>query len=124
LSGTQVLVLRASLDTVPRMGAVMWVLLGAMFVVFGLVMPRTRRNPFFGLRTAFSLSSDENWARAQRAGGYSMTIGGIVAFAAGLLGSPGAALAAIVVSSLAPVIWSFTIARRGGDDAPGSTPGL
>jgi uncharacterized membrane protein len=120
LSGVQVLVLRASLDTFPHLGAAIWVLLGALFVVIGLLLPRTRRNPFFGVRTAYALSSDENWARTQRAGGYWMTIGGIVVSAAGLLGSPGAALATLIVSSLAPAVWSWIIARRSGaaDGAP------
>jgi hypothetical protein len=49
-----------------------------------------------------------------------MTIGGIVVSAAGLLGSPGAAFAALIVSSLAPAVWSWIIARRSGaaDGAP------
>jgi uncharacterized membrane protein len=118
LGGTQVLVLRAAMSPAPRLGSTIWVLLGAMFVVIGLVLPRTRRNPFFGVRTAFALASDENWARTQRVGGYAMTIGGVVALAAGLIGSPGAAIAAILVSAVAPGLWSWILARRGTGSLP------
>jgi immunity protein, SdpI family len=120
LSGVHVLVLRASLSTRPRLDGGIWVLLGALFVSLGLVLPRTRRNPFFGVRTAFALASDENWARTQRVGGYSMTIGGMVALAAGLLGSPSVAIAAIIVSAIAPAVWSWMLARRGPGDTPPS----
>jgi uncharacterized membrane protein len=118
LAGVHVLVLHAALSPSPRLGNAVWVLLGALFVILGLILPRTRRNPFFGVRTAFALSSDENWARTQRIGGYSMTIGGLVAIAAGLLGSPSIALAAILASALAPAVWSWIIARRGTGDIP------
>jgi uncharacterized membrane protein len=118
LGGSQVLILRASLSTVPRLGGAIWVLLGALFIVMGLVLPRTRRNPYFGVRTPFALASDENWARTQRVGGYAMTIGGVVALVAGLLKSPGAALAAIIVSAVAPVLWSWILARRGTGNLP------
>ena len=40
--------------------------LGALFVMLGLVMPRVRRNPWVGVRTPWTLASDENWARTHR----------------------------------------------------------
>jgi uncharacterized membrane protein len=116
LAGIHVLVLHAALSAAPRLGDAVWVLLGALFVVMGLILPRTRRNPFFGIRTAFAVSSDENWARTQRVGGYTLSIGGLVAIAAGLLGSPGVALVAILVSAVTPAVWSWILARRGTGD--------
>ena len=118
LTGVHALALRAALSTPPRLDAAVWVLLGGLFVVAGLVLPRTRRNPLFGVRTAFALSSDENWARTQRVGGYSMTLGGLLALVAGLLGSPATAIAAIAGSALVPTVWSWILAHRGTGDAP------
>ncbi len=118
MTGIHVLVLRASLSSAPRLGSAVWVLFGALFVALGLLLPRTRRNPFFGIRTAFALASDENWARTQRVGGYSMTLGGFVALVSGLLGAPAVAIAAVLVSAVAPARWSWVIARRGVGDVP------
>ncbi len=118
LLGAHGLVLCASLSPAPRLDGAIWVLLGVLFVAIGLVLPRTRRNPFFGVRTAFALASDENWARTQRFGGYAMTIGGGVALAAGALGSPTVAIAAIIVSGVAPALWSWLVARSGPGDIP------
>jgi uncharacterized membrane protein len=94
------------------------VLLGALFVALGVLLPRTRRNPFFGVRTAFALASDENWARTQRVGGWTMVGGGIVTIAAGLLGLPAVAIASILTSALVPAIWSWVLAKRGTGDVP------
>jgi uncharacterized membrane protein len=82
------------------------------------VLPRTRRNPFFGVRTPFALASDENWARTHRVGGYAMTIGGVVVLFAGLAGLPRLAVIALIVTLVIPVLWSWRIARGGAGDVP------
>jgi uncharacterized membrane protein len=90
-------------------------MVAALFVVLGLVLPRVTRNPVLGVRTAWTLTSDENWARTHRVAGYSMVIGGIVAAVAALSGgTSGAVLALMCVfaSCLVPVVYSFLLARR------------
>lgn len=118
MTTAHVVVLRASLSPLPHLGNAIWLLVGAMFVVLGILLPRTRRNPFFGVRTAFALASDENWAHTQRVGSWAMVGGGVVAIAAGLVGLPAVALAAILVSALVPAVWSWVLAKRGTGDVP------
>lgn len=92
-----------------------WLLLGAFFVALGLVLPRIKRNAFVGIRTAWTLTSDENWARSNRVGGYSMVIGGTGAALAGILGGAAGGLVAIgflLVSALVPAGYSLVLARR------------
>jgi uncharacterized membrane protein len=118
MTGLHVLVLQASLSPGHRLGNTMWGLLGAMFVALGLVLPRTRRNPIFGIRTAFTLASDENWARTHRVGGYTTTIGGVVVAFAGFAGMPRVAMVALIAALVIPAVWSWRIARRGAGDVP------
>jgi uncharacterized membrane protein len=113
----QIILLRASLSATPRLGGELWVVLGATFIVLGLALPRVRRNPFFGVRTSFALASDETWARMQRVGGYSMTIGGLVALVAGLLGAHAAAISALLISAVVPLVWPWVSNGRAKDDA-------
>jgi uncharacterized membrane protein len=89
--------------------------IGAFYVALGLVIPRIKRNPVMGIRTPWTLTSDENWARTQRVGGYSMVLGGIVAAVFGVLGGTAGgvvALAAMFVSALVPAGYSLLLARR------------
>jgi uncharacterized membrane protein len=118
MTGVHIVVLRAALSPLPNVGNAVWLLLGATLIALGVLLPRTRRNPFFGVRTAFALASDENWARTQRVGGWTMVGGGIVAVAAGLVDLPAVAVAAIVVSAIVPVLWSWVLAKRGTGDVP------
>ncbi len=85
--------------------------IGAYFVALGQLMPRIRRNPWIGIRTAFTLSSDENWLRTHRFAGYTMTLGGLAAIGLGAF-SAAAALAAILTGALGPVVYSYVVARR------------
>lgn len=43
---------------------------GAMFVVMGNFLGKTRSNWFFGIRTPWTLSSDLSWTRTHRLGGW------------------------------------------------------
>jgi uncharacterized membrane protein len=111
LSVLQALIIQAALAPVPRLsGSVTWAL-GAFFVLLGLVIPRVRQNPWVGVRTPWTLASDENWARTHRFAGYTMTIGGGSAILCGLLGAPALGIALAVGGALAPAIYSWKIAR-------------
>jgi uncharacterized membrane protein len=120
LGSLQVLVLRAGLMPGHRLGGAVWVLLGLFFVAVGLLLPRTRRNPWFGVRTVWTLTSDENWARTHRVAGYSMTLGGLAAAVAGWFGSPAVALALVLTSALVPAMWSWRLGRHEDDGAHSS----
>jgi uncharacterized membrane protein len=93
----------------------LWVGVGALLVALGLVVPRVGRNAFVGIRTAWTLASDENWARTHRVAGYSMVLGGLATAALGLIGGSGAgaaALACLFASVLVPAVYSAVLARR------------
>lgn len=90
-------------------------LMGGMWFVLGLLFPRLRRNAFVGVRTAWSLASDENWARTHRVASPFMVIGGLAAMLAVLAGTEVAlpvALAALLASALAGTVASFVVTRR------------
>jgi len=50
--------------------AIVLIALGAMFIVIGNFLGKTRSNWFFGIRTPWTLSSELSWARTHRAGGW------------------------------------------------------
>jgi uncharacterized membrane protein len=112
LSTLQVLMLQAALRPVPRLGGGVWLLLGGFFVIFGLITPRVRRNPWIGVRTPWTLASDENWARTHRFAGYTMTAGGLLSILVAGAGWPGVAVGIMLAGALAPVVYSWRIARR------------
>ena len=115
LAAVHVLILYVALIPGASLSRAVWVVLGAFYVAMGLALPRFKRNALIGIRTPWTLTSDENWARTQRLGGYSMVLGGLVAAASGVFGGvTGGVLAigALIVSALVPAAYSLVLARR------------
>jgi immunity protein, SdpI family len=85
--------------------AVFWLLLGQ-------ILPRIRRNPFIGIRTTWTLTSDENWLRTHRFGGWVFTAAGLAALPCALAGAHAVSLVLIVTSAIVPAVYSYVLARR------------
>ena len=111
MAALQGLMIHAALMPVPRLGAGLWWVLGAFFALLGLVLPRVRQNPWIGIRTPWTLTSEENWARTHRFAGYTMTLGGAASIVAALAGVPVLGIAFILCGALAPAVYSWRIAR-------------
>jgi len=91
--------------------------LGLLLVVVGNYLGKLRRNFVLGIRTPWTLASDEVWLRTHRFGGRVWVIGGMVLFALALAGMgswvTGACMAVLVG---APVVYSWLVSSRLGDD--------
>ncbi len=115
VAAIHVLLLHVSVVPGASLTRPIWLLLGLFFVAIGLVLPRVRRNAIVGIRTPWTLTSDENWARSNRLAGYSMVIGGVLAGLVGALGGPlggGIAIVALLASGLVPAVYSLMLARK------------
>ncbi len=115
LVGIHFVILHAALAPRPDVMRPLWLIIGAFIFALGLIMPRLRQNGVAGIRTAWTLGNEEVWARTHRLAGYSMAIGGITTITAGLVGGPaagGVALAALLVSSIVPAVYSYLLARK------------
>lgn len=108
----QGIVLWAALHPADSMARPLALSLALYWLVLALVMPRVRRNPFVGVRTAWTLASDENWARTHRFASFAFAIGGVVALVAALASAHAIAILAVLASALAPVVFSFVVAHR------------
>src|SRR5205085_3618863 len=91
------------------------VLVGAMFVVIGNVMPRARPNWLFGIRTPWTLTNDRVWERTHRIGGLLFVIAGILlivaAFAMPATFIP-VMIVCVVTAALVPVAYSYFAWRQ------------
>lgn len=71
--------IRDELDTMAvNIGMVLSILTGLMFVIIGNILPKSRRNSLLGVRTKWSLSSDENWSKSNLFGGLVLMVAGIL----------------------------------------------
>lgn len=103
--------LYAVLDETAAPGLVVGVLRGGLWIVLGVLFPRIRKNPWVGVCTPWALASDHSWARTQRFAGQSLCVGGVLAVGFTLLQQPALAGTAMLVSAVAPGIYSFLLPR-------------
>lgn len=105
--------LRASGKNVPLM-VVLPIVVGATFVVIGNYLGKLRKNFFVGIRTPWTLASDEVWARTHRVSGWLFVLAGLVILSsAGYPGRfPTVLISATVTVSIIAVAYSFVVYRK------------
>lgn len=88
--------------------------IGVLFIVMGNYLGKTTRNFFLGIRTPWTLASDEVWRRTHRLGGWLFVIVGIVMLASGAFNmvSVPLFLGVVLAGVLVPVVYSYLIYRR------------
>ncbi|CAN5416104.1 SdpI family protein [soil metagenome] len=95
-----------------RMAQIMPVLIGILFVVIGNFMGKIRSNFFMGVRTPWTLSSEESWNRTNRLGGLLFMAIGVIAAIAGLIDGKFfavALMATLPLSTLVLVVYSYIV---------------
>ena len=110
------LVLGSALGWPVDMRRVLPVLIGALFVFIGRLLPRIQPNWFMGIRTPWTLSSEEVWRKTHVVGATCFTAAGVGIVLIGLF-APGELatklmLAAIVAGAFWPVVYSYLEWRR------------
>ena len=91
--------------------------IGVMFVLIGNQLGKSRSMYLVGIRTPWTLASEEVWIRTHRLGGKLMVGGGLAMVVAALLPIPAGLLAGVCGASLAvmvgvPVVYSYLLWRR------------
>jgi len=97
---------------------------GLMLIVIGNQLGKSRSMYLIGLRTPWTLASEDVWIRTHRLGGKLMVGGGFILIAAALAPIPSGVLATVVllviaVSAGIPIVYSFLLWRRERGTASG-----
>ena len=87
--------------------------IGVLIIVIGNFLGKVTKNFFVGIRTPWTLASDEVWFRTHRLAGVSFVIAGFVVLIAAALGYGGSWVAFIIVAAaLISIIYSAVIYKR------------
>ncbi|NQU82507.1 MAG: SdpI family protein [Parcubacteria group bacterium] len=90
--------------------------LSLLFSGFGFIMPKIKRNYFVGIRTPWTLQSDEVWERTHKFGGKAFIVGSIIGFLGIFFGENGfwIFIIAMIAASLIPLGYSYWVYRKLG----------
>lgn len=105
-----------------RMGLLIPILVGVLFIILGNFMPQIRQNYFFGIKTPWALASEHVWRKTHKFGGIIFCIMGIFmilvpflpqAFQAGVM------FIAILGGTAASYIYSYLVYLKCGKEDSG-----
>ena len=88
------------------------ILLGVMFLVMGNYMPKCKMNAFIGIRLPWTYSSDENWRRTHRLGGFVWVICGAIMLVNVVVQSLLLQMVPMFAAVLIPGVYSYLIYRK------------
>ena len=108
-------VIHASRDASVDISSFVFVAVGLLLMVMGNVLGKVRKNFFLGIRTPWTLASDEVWAKTHRLGGWCFVVAGVFMALMGVI-MPRSEMpwvgGVIVVIALIPVVYSYIAYRR------------
>ena len=104
---TSIVALLAATNRHVTINTITPIVLGLLFIILGNYMGKLRKNFFIGIRTPWTLASDEVWVRTHRLGGWLFVAGGLAIVITGVLAPsaymPIIMIGIIAVSALVPV---------------------
>lgn len=115
LCGVHVLALGQALGWRVDITTVALVGIGAMLVIVGNLLPLARSNFIFGIRTPWTLSSEQVWTRSHRVGGYAAVVAGLITIASAFFARPIGVVISLVslfIAGLIPVVYSYVLWSR------------
>jgi immunity protein, SdpI family len=110
-------VLAFALGAPVRVDRVVTAGLGVLLVIVGSYLGRVEPNWFVGIRTPWTLSSEDVWRRTHRVGGWILVIGGLLSVATFFVPAATAFpvfVATIVLVALVPAVISYLLWKREG----------
>ena len=97
--------------------SLLYVLLGVMFILMGNYMPKAKRNRYFGVKTPWTLASDDIWMRTHRFSGKVGVITGAILLLCALLPQDPtvlvvSVLATAIINALASTVYSYVLFKK------------
>lgn len=94
-----------------------FILMGALFIFLGNIMPKLPRNYIAGIKTPWTIYSDEIWRKTSRVGGYCFSIFGLVMLIRGVFNITVAWMNYVEIAMLIiligyPVLYSFLLYQK------------
>ncbi|MFC3193735.1 SdpI family protein [Marinicella sediminis] len=111
--GVMVLTFEAGLNDQVDMNQWMMVGIGALFLILGNYLSKVPKNFFIGIKTPWTLASDEVWYKTHRLGSWTFFIAGLLVILGGFLQWPfGWMIGLLVAAGVIPLIYSLVIYKK------------
>lgn len=108
-------ILTTTTDITINMATIMPVLIGGMFIVIGNFLPKIKQSYFVGIKTPWTLASENNWFKTHRFAGRLWVLGGVLLMCMPFLPSTITTVLFFVfvfVMAIVPFIYSYVLFKN------------
>lgn len=113
---TAICVIEALRPNTLNVSMLVCIIVGILFAFIGNMMPRFRSNWFCGIRTPWTMSSDENWTKTHRLGGKMFFTAGIITLFSALIPNEyfrfGIIMTALMIACIVPSVYSYLLYKK------------
>lgn len=106
------LVYTYALNNKLRVGFIVILFMGVLFMVIGNYLPKSRQNHTFGIKLPWTLEDTENWNRTHRFAGKLWVLCGAVACATAVFENPFVFMAVVTFAAVVPTVYSYVIYKK------------
>jgi len=109
------IIFTTALGYTSKITAVVFALLGVLFMVIGNYMPKTTRNVTMGIKLKWTLANDENWNATHRFAGKVYVVMGILSLIAiplPMVAFPFVVLGIVFVGVILPLVYSYCFYKK------------
>lgn len=112
----EIFLLYSSINLTPPQGSFMFAIPFSLLLCFmGWLLPRIKRNFFIGIRTPWTLVSDDNWKKTHNFGGKAFLFAGVVSLLAAFFGSAASfivLISSVLLATVVTMAYSYLIFRK------------
>jgi uncharacterized membrane protein len=110
----QFMVVYLSLRPEVPMMPLMFIGLGALYILIGNYMSKIRQNYFIGIRVPWTLASEDNWNKTHRFASWCYVIAGLVTLVESyfIWYAPIVIFGSIILASFLPMVYSFLLFKK------------
>ncbi|OGG04802.1 hypothetical protein A2Z33_05835 [Candidatus Gottesmanbacteria bacterium RBG_16_52_11] len=110
----QFIIFYVSLNPAAKMMPLMFIGLGALFILLGNYLSKIRQNYFIGIKIPWTLSSEDNWNKTHRYASWTFVAAGILTLAESyfIWYAPAVIFGSIMLATVLPVIYSFLLYKK------------
>lgn len=113
---TAICVIEALRPNTLNVSMLVCIIVGILFAFIGNMMPRFRSNWFCGIRTPWTMSSDENWTKTHRLGGKIFFTAGIITLFSALIPNEyfrfGIMMTVLMIACIVPSVYSYLLYKK------------
>ena len=102
----------SALNYTINISLIVTLLMGILFIVMGIYMPKVKQNFTIGIKLPTTLSNEDNWNKTHQFAGKLWVVVGILVVVWSILGLYSAILGAMFAATIIPIIYSYKLQKN------------